>query len=92
MAIQTTYSHARANFSSLLDEASLNNELIVIDRKDKEAVAMIALSELESLSETAHLLRSPKNRDRLLTALERSKNTKRKPISIDQLSKKVGLV
>ena len=91
MAIQTTYSNARANFSHLLDEASLNNELIVIERKNKEPIAMISLSELEALSETAHLLRSPQNRDRLLTALERSKSTKKKPMSIDQLAKKVGL-
>lgn len=91
MTIQTTYSNARANFSQLLDEASLNNELIVIERKNKEPVAMISLSELEALSETVHLLKSPKNRDRLLAALDRSKSTKRKPLSIDQLTKIIGL-
>jgi len=91
MAIQTTYSNARAHFSELLDEAGQNNELVVIERKGKEPVAMISLSELEGLSETAHLLRSPSNRSRLLTAIKRSKNNLTKPMSLDELSKAIGL-
>jgi len=36
------------------------------------AVAMIAADELQSLMETTHLLRSPKNAERLLVALART--------------------
>ncbi len=40
-------------------------------------VAMIAADELEGLVETAHLLRSPKNAERFLTALARARSTLR---------------
>ena len=69
MFIQTTYSNARANLASLLDQVSDNREIVVIKRRGSEDVALVAVSELSSLLETAHLLRSPKNAQRLLAAL-----------------------
>jgi len=54
-------------------------------------VAMIAQSELSSLLETAYLLRSPKNADRLLTALERALKRKIEPMTLDKLRLEVGL-
>ena len=44
-----------------------------IRRRGSEDVALIAADELESLLETAHLLRSPRNADRLLTARQRAR-------------------
>ena len=91
MAIQTTYTKARANFAKLLDEVTKNRETVIIERRGAEKVAMIAQSELSSLLETAHLLRSPKNAERLLTALERALKRKLKPKTIDDLRLEVGL-
>ncbi len=91
MAIQTTYTKARANFAKLLDEVTKNRETVIIERRGAEKVAMIAQSELSSLLETAHLLRSPKNAERLLAALERALNRKLKPKTIDELRLEVGL-
>ncbi len=91
MAIQTTYTKARANFAKLLDEVTKNRETVIIERRGAEKVAMIAQSELSSLLETAHLLRSPKNAERLLTALERALKRKLKPKTIDELRLEVGL-
>ena len=91
MAIQTTYTKARANFAKLLDEVTKNRETVIIERRGAEKVAMIAQSELSSLLETAHLLRSPKNGERLLTALERALKRKLKPKTIDELRLEVGL-
>lgn len=91
MAIQTTYTKARANFAKLLDEVTKNRETVIIERRGAEKVAMIAQSELSSLLETAHLLRSPKNAERLLTALERALKKKIKPKTIDELRLEVGL-
>ena len=68
MAIQTTYTHARANLAVLCDEVTANREVVIIQRRNAEDVALIAASELDSLLETAHLLRSPRNAERLLTA------------------------
>jgi antitoxin YefM len=70
--LKTTYTHARANFAGLCDEVTNNREIVIIDRRSGESVAMIAADELESLVETAHLMRSPKNAQRLLASLERA--------------------
>ncbi len=91
MAIQTTYTKARANFAKLLDEVTKNRETVIIERRGAEKVAMIAQSELSSLLETAHLLRSPKNAERLLAALETALKRKVKSKTIDELRLEVGL-
>jgi antitoxin YefM len=46
---------------------------------------------LTSLLETAHLLRSPKNAQRLLAALQRATRGKGKPESVDKLRREMGL-
>jgi len=70
MPIETTYTQARANLSSLLEKAGEDGETIIIRRRNGEAVALISAAELTSLKETAHLLRSPRNAERLLAALK----------------------
>ncbi len=90
MMIQATYSNARANFAKLLNTVSDDHEVVVIDRRGKESVAMISLSELDGLSETAHLLRSPENARRLMSAIKRSKMRKTKAMTVDELKRKVG--
>jgi antitoxin YefM len=72
MTIQTTYTQAREGFAKLLDEVTHNREVVVIQRRGQEDVAMIAADELKSLMETAYLLRSPANAERLLSALGRA--------------------
>jgi len=63
---------ARQTFFSLLDEVAENSSVVIVKRKDAPNVAMIAESELNSLVETVHLLRSPKNSERLFSALKKS--------------------
>lgn len=70
MSIQTTYTRARAHLAELLDEVVDNRETVVIRRRGREDVAMIAAAELSSILETAYLLRSPGNAERLLRSLE----------------------
>jgi len=91
MAIQTTYSNARANFALLLDQVTEQQEIVIINRRGSEDVAMVAVSELNSLLETAHLLRSPKNAQRLMTALKRAMGKKLKPQTIESLRKDIEL-
>jgi antitoxin YefM len=71
MIIQTTFSKARSNLARLLDQVTANREIVVIERRGAEPVALIAATELSGLLEVAHLLRSPANAQRLLTALAR---------------------
>ncbi|RPJ49861.1 MAG: type II toxin-antitoxin system prevent-host-death family antitoxin [Chloroflexi bacterium] len=90
MPIQTTYTQARENLAKLLDEVTQNREIVVIQRRGSEDVAMISAAELESLMETAYLLRSPKNAERLLSALGRALKNESNPQSIEQLRREVG--
>ena len=91
MAIQTTYSNARANFALLLDQVTDQQEIVIIKRRGSDDVALVAVSELSSLLETAHLFRSPKNAQRLLTALKRAMGKKLKPQRIESLREEIGL-
>lgn len=88
--LQTTYTNARANFAGLCDEVTENHEIVVIRRRKGSSVAMIAADELQSLVESAHLLRSPKNAERLLAALERALKGGGKPETLSSLRSGVG--
>ena len=91
MSITMTYTQARANLAKLLDEVSLNKEVVIINRKNAENVAMVSESELSGILETAHLLRSPKNAQRLLKTLLKIQDSKEIPQSIDELKREFGL-
>jgi len=91
MPIETTYTQARANLAKLLDEVAENRETVVIRRRGGEDVALIAASELASLQETVHLLRSPRNAERLLAALARARAGKGRPETVDRLRRKLDL-
>ncbi len=90
MAIHTTYSKARANLANLLTRASEDKEVILINRRNAEDVALISSSELSSLMETAHLLRSPKNAQRLLTSLNRALSDSESTTTLDGLKEELG--
>ena len=91
VAIQTSYTNARANLAKLCDEVTLNQEVVIINRRGAQDVALISAAELVSLTETAHLLRSPKNAQRLLQALTRAKARTLKPQTVEALRAEVGL-
>ena len=91
MPIQTNYTQARAQLATLLNQVTDNREVIIIQRRGADDVALIAADELASLLETAHLLRSPANAERLLTALARARQGGGVPLSIAELRQEVGL-
>jgi antitoxin YefM len=91
MAIVTTYSKARAQLARLLDRVAKNRETVVIERRNGERVVMIAEDELAGLEETAHLLRSPANAERLLTSLRRARGKRLRSQTVDRLRAEVGL-
>ena len=85
--MQTTYTKARENLASLLDQVVDEREIIIIERRNKPNVALIAEDELTSLRETAYLLRSPQNAARLLNALQWSKSRDEEilaPVTVEQ--------
>lgn len=91
MTIQTTYTQARAQLAALLDEVTHNREIVIIQRRGEEDVALIAVDELAGLLETAHLLRSPRNAERLLNALSRARARQEMPQSLEELRREAGL-
>ncbi|HZJ10909.1 MAG TPA: type II toxin-antitoxin system prevent-host-death family antitoxin [Trueperaceae bacterium] len=91
MPIETTYSSARANLATLLDAAVDDRDIVIIRRRGREDVALIAADELDGLLETAHLLRSPANAQRLLTALGRARSGNDEPQTVKELRARVNL-
>ncbi len=91
MANVTTYTAARATLAALCDEVASTREPVIIRRRNAEDVALVSAAELESLLETAHLLRSPKNAERLLSALARARRNELSPSSVADLRKQLGL-
>jgi antitoxin YefM len=91
MTIQTQFTQANAKLADLLNEATHNREVVIIQREGEEDVALIAADELTGLLETAHLLRSPANAERLLTTLARVRRGDGTAQTIAELRREVGL-
>ena len=90
MAEYISYSKARAELARLCNKVAEDREVVYITRRSKENVALIASEELTSLLETAHLLRSPKNAQRLLTALNRALSGGEAPQTLDNFKRDLG--
>ena len=86
-----TIEKARANLDALCDEVISRREAVVVKRRGRESVAVVPADELEGLLETAHLLRSPRNAQRLLASLRNVREGKVKELTIEELRRKVGL-
>ena len=91
MITETSYSNLRENLASFLDQVVNDQDVVIVRRKGSRDVALIPADELSGLMETAHLLRSPANAKRLLTALARAKKQALKPSSLEALRRDVGL-
>jgi antitoxin YefM len=91
MPVETTYSNLRQNLASVLDRVCNDQEVVIVRRRNHRDVALIAAEELESILETAHLLRSPANAKRLLRALRRADARKTIPSTVDELRREFGL-
>lgn len=65
-----TYTEARNNLAAELDRVVNDCDVTLITRQKAEAGVLMSLREYESLMETAHLLRHPKNAMRLMKSIE----------------------
>lgn len=98
MAVETTYTALREKLAGFLDQVVDDREVVFVRRRGARDVAILPADELSSLMETAHLLRSPKNAERLLEALAESKVRDKEPPlgipakdAVDELRRSVGL-
>ncbi len=78
-----TYSTARENLAKTIEKVVSDRAPVIITKKNDMSVVMMSLEDYEALEETAYLLRSPKNAQRLIESiaeLSAGKGTERKII------------
>jgi antitoxin YefM len=91
MSTEVSYSEARNNLASILDQVTDDCEIVTIKRRGHKDVALISASELSSMMETEYLFRSPKNAKRLEKALKRAEAGTTKSTTLADLKKDFGV-
>ena len=91
MATETTYTALRENLATYLDQVIDDREVLLVRRRGARDVAIIPADELAGLMETAHLLRSPKNAQRLFESLRELDEGKGEVMTVEELRRSVGL-
>jgi antitoxin YefM len=86
-----TYSHLRENLAEIWDQVEDSQEPVIVKRRGHQDMAILPADELESLRETAYLLRSPKNARRLLEAIARAVQGETPAIDATALRGELGL-
>ena len=75
-----SFSRARNNLKSVLDEVVSNFTTTIITRRDSENAVVMSLENYNSIMETLHLLKSPANANHLkesIAQLESDQTVKR---------------
>jgi antitoxin YefM len=91
MAVETTYTALRERLAGFLDRVIDDREVVIVRRRGARDVAIIAADELSSLMETAYLLRSPKNAQRLMESLRELERGGGEAMALEELRQSVGL-
>ncbi|MBU0679236.1 MAG: type II toxin-antitoxin system prevent-host-death family antitoxin [Verrucomicrobia bacterium] len=73
-----TYTEAREKLSEAMTRVCEDHEPWIITKKRDTAVVMMSLDDYDSLVETSHLLRSPRNARRLLESIQELESGKGK--------------
>jgi antitoxin YefM len=89
--LEASYTEARQNLARLLDRVTEDRDVVMIRRRGRERVALVAADELAALLETAHLMRSPRNAARLLAALRRALKGQGRRQPVARLRRELGL-
>ena len=91
MIRETTYTGARKQLATLMDQVTDTREPVLIGGRGKEPVALVAASDLSSWMETEYLLRSPRNAERLRDAMARADAGEGPVIELDELRRRLRL-
>ena len=63
------YSYTRQHFADVMDRVNNDRAPLLITRQQGKPVVMMSLDDFNALEETAYLLRSPANAQRLIDAI-----------------------
>jgi antitoxin YefM len=89
--VETSFSELRQNLKQFCDQTVADREPVRVRRPRDGDVVVLAAEEFESLAETAHLLASPENAARLITAIARARRGTSKPMTVGKLREAIGL-
>lgn len=64
-----SYTSARANLASTMEQVCNDHAPIIITRKSEAPVVMMSLEDYQAMEETTYLLRSPANARNLLESI-----------------------
>lgn len=64
------YTTALANLAAAMERVCSNHDPVIITRANAPSVVMLSMEDYQSLAETVHLLRSPRNARRLLEGID----------------------
>lgn len=81
------YSELRANLKITMDRVSENHEPVIITRKNRSNLVLLSYEDYSAIEETAYLLRSPKNAQRLregIQSFNEGKGIERELIEVDE--------
>jgi antitoxin YefM len=65
-----SYTKLRKHLSDVMNEVCQNHDPVIITRQKNASVVVISLEDYNALNETAYLLQSPKNAQRINEAVE----------------------
>ena len=66
----TTYSNFRKNLKALMDRVFESKAPLFVTRSNGEDMVVLSMDEFNSMQETLHLLRSPRNAQRLNESID----------------------
>lgn len=67
------YSNARKELARLMERVCQDHETVIITRKNAGSVVMMSLEDFNAIQETAHLLQTPANAERLRRSIQQYK-------------------
>ena len=68
-----SFTQARSEFKTVIDRVVADCDVTLIHRRDGENAVLLSESTYNSMLETLHLLQSPANARRLMTAVEQDR-------------------
>ncbi len=68
------FSHTRQNLATTLDDVVDNAMPVIVTRQNKESVVIISMKDYRAMEETAYLMQSAANAERLNRAINQLEN------------------